>query len=457
MTFGSLVFVVAFLPLVVGAHLLVSGRRGATFLLGASLLFYALVSPNTLPALLFSLVLNWLVVRQMGQAGDSPWRRRWLVVGLVTNVAFLGVFKYTGFALENLRAITGHTISVPSFVLPLGISFFTIQQIMYLVDCYEKLSEPAPFVDHALFLSFFPLITAGPLVRGRAFFPQVGEDHAVSSDQLSQGLARFAMGLGRKAIVAGLAAEYADWAFTQDHLSILQAWSGAVAFTFQLYFDFSGYSEMAVGVALMLGIKLPENFDRPFSSTTVIEFWKRWHITLSNFITTYLFTPIAKSMKPLTFPKAMGATIVAMLIAGLWHGAAWTFIVFGLMHGLALVTNNVWRKRKQKVPVWLAQAMTTLFVISSFVVFRSRNMSQAVHYFAWMVGLDHGAKVVWPPIPTALLAVAALLTIPLTRMQPRLREFKPSMGWAVGCSLAIVVSCILLNTSGVKDFIYRGF
>jgi D-alanyl-lipoteichoic acid acyltransferase DltB (MBOAT superfamily) len=465
----SLSFVLLFLPLVVAGYWLSTlrgaGAQSKAFLLLASLAFYAISSFSTLPVLVGSFLLNHLVARHLRPG--RLFRKRWLIFGLTANVVLLGAFKYTPFLAEILAGITGWKIKVSAIALPLGISFFTIQQIMYLVDCYEEVVRPAPALDHAVLISFFPYVTAGPIVRSGKLLPQL-DSARPASDRLPSALVLFVIGLAKKVILAETFGQVADAGFTNvPVLGVAEGIATALAFTFQLYFDFSGYSDMAVAVGRMLGLALPENFDSPLIAKTVIDFWKRWHITLSNFITTYLYTPMAQAVMPLKFHKAMIITVVAMTIAGLWHGAAWTFVVFGALHGLAMVVNHLWKKTRRKLPGPLAWLLTFVFVVAAFVVFRSGSLHEARLVLGSMVGANglHGknpaAFAGFNRLEQAQMAIVAAVGVIAAFFGPNSNEiakgFHPSKRWSLGMAALIVLCLGFMNASATKGFIYRGF
>ncbi|MFZ2169418.1 MAG: MBOAT family O-acyltransferase, partial [Methylococcaceae bacterium] len=296
-------FFLLFLPAVVIMNwaLCTRGRSIARkwLLLIASLVFYAVSSVETLPILLGSLAMNWFIAGRIQGTAYGSLRQRWLMLGITLNVILLVVFKYSHFLADNINEFWGWHLSLPAFALPLGISFFTIQQIMYLVDCSEEMISPAPLLEHSTFISFFPYIAAGPIVRGGVILPQLDSSGYPSEKRLATGLMIFIIGLFKKVVLADQSfGRFADEGFSAAaQLGLAEGWLTGVSYTFQLYFDFSGYSDMAVGIGLMLGLSLPENFNSPFKALSIIDFWKRWHITLSNFITTYLYTPMARSMR----------------------------------------------------------------------------------------------------------------------------------------------------------------
>ncbi len=460
-------FVFVFCPLVVAVYAvlwrlgLTTGRR--VFLLVASIAFYALAGLPGLPVLAASVVLNYFVARRVTPASPSP--RRWLVFGIVANVTLLAAFKYTAFVVANLAAVSGSTWEPPRLVLPLGISFFSVAQIIYLMDCYEELTTPAPLLDHALFGSFFPTITAGPITRGSELIPQL-ESAAPTADGAAAGVVLFVFGLTKKVVVADTFGRLVDFQFSSaQRLGLVDGWATAFSYAMQLYYDFSGYSDMAIAVGLMLGLRLPVNFNAPFRALSVVDFWKRWHISLSTFITTYLYTPLARRFRPLTFPKAMAVTVVSMAIAGLWHGPAWTYIVFGVVHGAGMVASHVWRRRKLPMPRAAGWALTLVFVVAAFVVFRAADLAEARAMFAAMLGL-HGLRGPSPSLAfprfewfhaIPIMAIGALAALVGPTSSDLVARFKPSKRWVVGCSVAILVCVLFMNTSATKGFIYRGF
>ncbi|MDD5462113.1 MAG: hypothetical protein PHG00_10870 [Methylococcales bacterium] len=428
----------------------------------ASLVFYAVSSVETLPLLLGSLVMNWFIADRIQGSALGPLRQRWLMLGITLNVALLVIFKYSHFIADNIGGLLGWHPSLPAFVLPLGISFFTIQQIMYLVDCSEEMIAPAPLLEHATFISFFPYIAAGPITRGGIFLPQLNSIEHSSEKQLATGLMIFIIGLFKKVVLADQSfGRFADEGFSAAaQLGLAEGWLTGVSYTFQLYFDFSGYSDMAIGVGLMLGLNLPENFNSPFKALSIIDFWKRWHITLSNFITTYLYTPMARSVRPLTFGKAMLVTIVAMTIAGIWHGAAWTFLIFGLLHGLAIVINHYWRKTKMKLPGQLAWSLTFFFLIVAFVVFRADGWTQAYAVLSSMLGVNgieyHGVFE-QGGVRYLIFLVGAAVAFVAPNSNELARNFNPSWRWCVFSCASLLLSMLMASTGGTSGAIYRGF
>jgi D-alanyl-lipoteichoic acid acyltransferase DltB (MBOAT superfamily) len=471
MTFNSFSYVFVFLPVV--AIVCAALRRGLgaraaqLWILAASLAFYAWSDPWHLPLLLGSIAVNGLVARGLGE--KAPHRRPLFWAGIAMNIGLLCLFKYVNFALRGLAMLGLPALALPDWRFPLGISFFTLTQVMYLVDCYEGLIPASNLLDHATFVSFFPYVISGPLTRAKSMIRQLGgtpPDAQPGVDRLAGGLYLFSMGLFKKVIFADSFARVADIGYGSiGGWSSMEAWIFSLAYTFQIYFDFSGYSDMALGSARILGFEIPKNFNAPLRSRTVTEFWQRWHISLSGFITTYLYTPILRSFKVATPSRAVAATMAAMTIAGLWHGPSWTFIVFGALHGLALSVNQLWKRKKRKLPAPLAWAMTFVFVNLSFIFFRSPNLGTAWGIVTRLVPLHQalGTSVVSTVrtmgvttlVPPLLAGVAAAF---VGKTSDELaRDFRPSYATSLGTVARLLPSLLYMNSSIAKAFVYFAF
>jgi len=404
MLFNSFEFILGFLPLALAGYLtLVRVHRVAAafrFLLLASLLFYAWWNPPFLLLLLASIGLNFLVVKAMTARREGGHSTGPLLgLGIVLNLSTLGWFKYAGFAVANLDRFFGLDLTVPALVLPLGISFFTFQQIAYLVDLHHAKLGPVSFRNYALFVTFFPHLIAGPLVHHREMISQFSAAGAsrITLDLFAWGLTYFVIGLAKKVILADGAATYASPVFNAadagQPVSLLEAWCGSLAYSFQLYFDFSGYSDMAIGLAAMFGIFLPLNFFSPYRSGSIIEFWRRWHITLSRFLRDYLYIPLGGNRHgPARRQFNLFAT---MLLGGLWHGANWTFVLWGALHGAYLAINHAWRHAcevrcwtwpQTRVARLAFVGLTFLAVLMAWVLFRAHSVEGAFLLYKAMLG-----------------------------------------------------------------------
>ena len=399
MLFNSLEFILIFLPVTLVAYFTLLHWRltiaAKSWLLFASLFFYSWWNVKYLPLILGSILFNYTVgglLADYEELGRKIVPKRGIFVfGVTANVLLLCYFKYMDFFVGNLNILTGTGLPLMRIVLPLGISFFTITQIAFLVDAYEGLVEERNLLNYALFVTFFPHLLAGPILHHKEMMPQFEQlrNKVVNWKNIYLGLALFFIGLFKKVVIADQFATWATPGFdTTLSLHFFEAWLASLSYTFQLYFDFSGYSDMAVGVGWMFNIRLPINFNSPYKATGIIDFWKRWHITLTNFVTTYLYTPILRSFSRITFAGSMVAIFLSMLISGFWHGAGWNFIIWGGMHGGALVVNHVWRKKKLGMPRLLGWLLTFNFINLSFVFFRAKSWGNALRVLEGMAGLN---------------------------------------------------------------------
>lgn len=402
MLFHSLAFILGFLPVVLAGYA-VLGRTGRArpvfaWLTLASLFFYAWWNPPFVLLLVGSILLNW----QLGNRLLQHPSRSLLWAGILGNLALLGYFKYANFFLATLNGLAGTHWSAGTIFLPLGISFFTFQQIAWLVDAHRGEAERGGLLDYALFVSFFPQLIAGPIVHHREMMPQFRcrPHFRLDPDDLALGLAIFTVGLFKKTVIADGMAAYATPVFDAARAgadpSLFEAWGGALAYTFQLYFDFSGYSDMAIGLGLMFGIRLPVNFASPYKAVNIVDFWRRWHMTLSRFLRDYLYIPLGGGRRG---PARRTLNLMlTMLLGGLWHGAAWTFVAWGALHGFYLVTVRTWHALRRALGHDLsrstlpgrlcAQALTLLAVIVGWVLFRAESFEAAGRVLAGMAGLN---------------------------------------------------------------------
>jgi len=399
MLFNSYIFIFIFLPAVFfiyfGLILNKKNYLAKCWLVIASLFFYGWWNIYFLPILIVSILVNFSITRKIQSLkknkNDAKPRKIFFLTGLLFNIAFLGYFKYRDFFLETINQIFQSDFVLLHLAFPLGISFFTLQQIAFLVDAYEDLADEPNFIDYSVFVAFFPQLIAGPIVHHQEMMPQFSafQNQRVDYKNITQGVLIFFIGLFKKVVIADTFAGWATTGFDDAiTLTFIEAWATSLSFTFQLYFDFSAYSDMAVGIALLFNIKLPNNFNSPFQATSIINFWARWHITLTRFITTYLYTPIIKGFRSISFKNSMIATFLAMLIAGLWHGAAWTFVLFGAIHGGALVVNHVWKRLKLPCSKFMGWFLTFNLVNLSFIIFRANELKDAVKVIRGMLGFN---------------------------------------------------------------------
>ena len=401
MLFNSYPFIFVFLPVVVaGFYLLDRIDRVAAiaWLAAASVFFYGWWDWRYVPILLASALGNFGAATAIAKIGTDQDGARRLVAGLAiaANLVLLGYFKYANFFVGNLDLILSRPVAIGAIALPIGISFFTFTQIAYLADSYRD-RLPAPrLANWLLFVTYFPHLIAGPIIHHREMMPQFARSALPRrAENLSVGISIFIVGLFKKAVIADGIATYATPVFAAPRLGIdptfLAAWGGALAYTFQLYFDFSGYSDMAVGLSRMLGMRLPINFDSPYKAASIIEFWRRWHMTLSRFLRDYLYIPLGGNRRGSA--RRYVNLMITMLLGGLWHGAGWTFIIWGGLHGLYLVTNNFWRQwRGAPAPGaarrWAGRVATFAAVVVAWVFFRADTMASALVIVRGMLGLN---------------------------------------------------------------------
>ena len=409
MLFNSYPFLFGFLPIILlGFYLLRQRSREAAILwltLG-SLFFYGWWAPAYLPLILLSIAMNYgfgfLLVSQAA-GGRAKRAQAVLFAAIAVNLTLLGYFKYANFFVDNLNAVGLGPWNIATVVLPIGISFFTFTQIAYLVDVYAGKAREPRFLHYALFVTYFPHLVAGPILHHKEMMPQFArEQHSPLAENLAVGFSIFVIGLFKKVVIADGIALYADPLFTAAHSgahpAFLEAWCGALAYTFQLYFDFSGYSDMAVGLSRMLGIRLPINFDSPYKATNIAEFWRRWHMTLSRFLRDYLYIPLGGSRRG---PVRRYVNLMAtMLLGGLWHGAGWTFVIWGGLHGFYLVVNHAWHAVRGTVPGreaapragalgrWMGRFTTFGAVVVAWVFFRATALPDALRIVRGMVGAN---------------------------------------------------------------------
>jgi D-alanyl-lipoteichoic acid acyltransferase DltB (MBOAT superfamily) len=371
-----------------------------SWLVLSSLFFYAWWNPAYLGLIIFSMLFNYSFGKLLSHEGRPNFRKCLLWIGVGTNLSFLGYFKYANFFVEQLNLVGNSTYHLETILLPLAISFFTFQQIAFLVDSYRHETREFDFLQYSLFVTFFPQLIAGPIVHHKEMMPQFGNHniYKVNYEYLTMGLIIFTIGLFKKVILADGVAVYASPVFGEAEsevaLTFFAAWAGAFAYTLQLYFDFSGYSDMAIGVALMFGIILPINFNSPYKSQSIIEFWRRWHITLSRFLRDYLYITLGGSRKGSV--RRYVNLFITMLLGGIWHGAGWTFIIWGMLHGLYLIINHAWRKLRfevlkvsskvGRVELFFAKSLTLIAVIIGWVYFRADTVNGANNMIYAMAG-----------------------------------------------------------------------
>ena len=392
MVFSTALFLFKFLPLVLAGYFLLPGlQRRNHWLLGMSLLFYAWGEPAYLALLLASTLINYGLGRWLESAGTPARRKTVVTLAVAVNIGFLGFFKYVALVVTTLNALLQlpglPVLPVPTIALPIGISFFTFHALSYIIDVYRgKWRAARDPRDVALYIFFFPQLIAGPILRWHAIAPQL-EQRSVNREQFADGIRRFVGGLAKKMIIANAVALPADqiFALPPGQLSPAVAWLGAACYTLQIYFDFSGYSDMAIGLGKMFGFAFMENFDFPYVAQSVRDFWRCWHISLSSWFRDYVYIPLGGNR--VSAVRNHLNLLVVFFLCGLWHGANWTFVAWGLYHGLFLVLERTrWGGVVNQAPRPLRHAYTLLVVLFGWVLFRADSFTAATHYLAAMFG-----------------------------------------------------------------------
>lgn len=405
MLFNSYEFIFLYLPVVVVVYFYLGRKHSpiwaSMWMVLVSLFFYGYWDWRYVPLLLSSMGFNYFVGQKIEHATS---RRFWLYLGVLTDLVLLGYFKYTAFFLKTVNDITGKMVfDVPNIVLPLGISFFTFTQIAYLIDAYRGETKSCGFLSYAEFVTIFPHLIAGPILNYKKMIPQFlhWDNYEINWDNIARGLALFLMGLFKKACIADGLAGWVNELFDKIHgLTCYEAWLGAIGYTFQLYFDFSAYSEMAVGLALIFNFRLPTNFDSPYQATNIIDFWRRWHMSLGAWVKEYLYIPMGGGRDG-TVSKIRNL-LVSMLLIGFWHGAGWTFIVWGALHGLYLVINHLWRQVGLSLPKAISWPLTFVAVTVAWVFFRADSLADAFSMISVMVS---GRAISWNTAMSSSLGV----------------------------------------------------
>jgi alginate O-acetyltransferase complex protein AlgI len=415
MLFSSPRFLV-FLAVVLAVLGLLSSRTlKLRFLAAASCFFYAAWDWRFLSLLFAVSAIDYYCAWRIHDAHIVGRRRAWLALSLCSNLGLLGYFKYANFFLDNFNGLFGawgSHIPAAHVLLPAGISFYTFKTMSYTIDVYRRELEPChSWINYATFVTFFPELIAGPIVRGSVFLPQMTRDIGPARERMVSGLTLFGQGLIKKLLFADRLATIADPIFGNPALyAPATIWCGVLAYALQIYCDFSGYSDMAIGTARMIGYDLPENFRMPYTSSSITEFWRRWHITLSTWLRDYLYIPLGGNRRG--HLRMHVNLMLTMLLGGLWHGASWNFVLWGGLHGFALAVHKLfvkWRGQRFQVPVWLGWMLTFLFVLLTWVPFRARSFAASLLMLRKMLFLGDLSGGLWSPTWLRWLAAAAVL------------------------------------------------
>ncbi len=483
MLFNSYLFILLFLPAVTAGFFALARLKNKEFALGylvlVSLFFYAWYHYIYLILIIASILFNYVAGRFLARPDKS---KTLLIIAVTANLALLGYFKYANFFVETANLVFSGSVFFKKVFLPLAISFFTLQQIAYLVDTYRNETEKISLLRYSLFVSFFPQLIAGPIVTFRELVPQFKKENTFvfKRDNLILGITIFTIALFKKVGIADFLGQYVDQLYAISAagkpLTALAAWLSVLLYSLQIYFDFSAYSEMAIGLAIMLNIRLPENFRASFRASTMKNFWQRWHMTLSRFLLKYLYIPLGGNRRGKS--RTLLNVMIVLMISGLWHGAALTFIVWGLLHALFLILEKLagsYGRHPARPILWLKQAMVFLAFGLTLILFRADNFSHAWLHFSSLFTAG-GESITMPPwaLFFFLAALAALLFLPSMRQlfgseypaldiyngekaQPSLQllQFKPGFTWGLIVYLLMAISILFLGN--VQKFIYYQF
>ncbi len=483
MVFGSFSFIFIFLPITVAGFFILGSRNNrlaAVWLVLASLFFYSWWDYRYLPILLTSITFNYLMCRHIIYAHESQ-RKRWLTISVIINLISLCYFKYVNFFILSINDVAGDNLPLLNIILPIGISFFTFTQISLLVDAYNNKVKEMSFTNYVLFASYFPYIVAGPILHHKEMMPQFADaaNYRISANNFAVGLALFVFGLAKKLLIADNLVFVVDPVFANHNPQFIQAWVGLLAYTFQLYFDFSGYSDMAIGVSRLMGFQLPLNFNSPYKAASISDFWLRWHMSLSRFLRNYLYIPLGGNRHGLR--KRYRNLMLTMLLGGLWHGANWTFVIWGGLHGFYLCVQHGWqflmsKRTKSATPVFgFAYRVLTFFaVIIAWCFFRAPNVASALDVLAGMAGMN-GVSFVTEinPFGYVMLVISACIAFYMPNTNEiflyidscydkscpsfsiyRLK-WSPSLRW--GLVTGLIFALCILSMERTQDFIYAQF
>ncbi|WP_419875836.1 MBOAT family O-acyltransferase [Candidatus Pristimantibacillus sp. PTI5] len=490
MLFNSPQFIFIFLPLVFGGYFFLGSitnpYAARAWLASCSLFFYGWWNPRYLPLILISMVINFLI----GKYLISHKTKLVLTAGIMLNLAFLGYYKYFDFFLDNFNSLFSTEMPLMQLALPLAISFFTFQQITYIVDCYKGKVDNYHIVNYTLFITFFPHLIAGPIVHHRAMMPQFQntQNQKINFENIALGIFAFSIGLFKKVILAdNFSTTVLDGMQYIETITFFDAWILILSYTFQLYFDFSGYSDMAIGLALLFNIKLPINFNSPYKSVNFQEMASRWHITLTRFLYEYVYFPMNRYLSKKVFPflsltfstdaKTNINLIFLFILSGIWHGAGWNFIIWGLLVGLGIIIYRMWTKTGIKLPLFAAWALTFGYLNFTLVFFKISQLDQAIMLIKAMLGFqgfilpEQLARILHPlsmigvefastPLKdkyaaAGLIILGFIIVLVFKNTSEKMQSFRPTFMYAVFIIIILIYS--LLNLTKVSEFLYFKF
>ena len=482
MLFNSYEFIFLFLPITLIVYFWLNrynkNKLAKAGLVIASLYFYSYFHKSYLILITVSILVNYFIGQKLSSNKYNVIQRKiLLIVGVVFNLGGLGYFKYYDFFVSNINSLLGTNFTLLHILLPLGISFFTFQQLSFIVDSYKRYDLTYDFLDYCLFVTFFPQLIAGPIVLPTEMLPQfeAEENKKINWENMNKGLYIFSIGLAKKVIIADTIANFANAGFDMmDKLNFVEAWLTSISYTLQLYFDFSGYCDMAIGIGLMFNIILPANFNSPYKSTNIQEFWKRWHMTLGRFMTNYLYIPLGGNRKGEI--KTLRNLFIVFLASGIWHGAGWNFIIWGMLHGICIVIHRVWKNGGKKLNKLVGWFITINLVNIFWVFFRAQTVAGAMKVIEGMFDVNNlyyiltHLKIIGDitrnyrelvnnnlgnKINILILIVALFITLFIKNSNEKIKIFKETKLISLNIIIYFIISIFLLNN--ISDFLYFNF
>lgn len=472
MVFSSIVFIAYFLPILLLVYFLADKKYKNYILLAGSIIFYSWGAPKFIFVLLFTTFLDFHLVKWMSNAANNKTRRLLLIISVGINIGLLFYFKYCNFFIDNANQILAGLglgkVPLLKVIMPIGISFYTFETITYVVDVYRKVHSPLKkFRDYLLYIILFPKLIAGPIIRYHDLADQIN-DRADKIDDKLHGFYRFVIGLSKKVIIANFMGEQADFVFGYDYASLgaTEAWIGALLYTMQIYFDFSGYSDMAIGLGRMLGFKFPENFHSPYTATSITDFWRRWHITLGSWMRNYLYIPLGGNKTKRPWMVYINLLIV-FIASGFWHGASWTFLFWGIYHGSFIVLERLFlQKIYNKIGKYASMVITFIIVVIGWVPFKLDSMVQTKEYYRAMIRFSKPYEFRWDYEFYFYLCMALFFAFfAATKWGEKIQDYvyKKEFGngehvMATMVSLGLMILCIsFIAINGFNPFIYFRF
>jgi len=472
MVFSSIVFLAYFLPILLLVYFLADKKYKNYILLVGSIIFYSWGAPKFIFVLLFTTFIDFYLVKWMSKASSNQLRKAILLISVGMNIGLLFYFKYCNFFIDNINAVFTQIgvgkIPLLNVIMPIGISFYTFETITYVVDVYRKVHSPLKkFKDYLMYIILFPKLIAGPIIRYHDLADQINDRPDKIDDKL-HGFYRFVIGLSKKVIIANFMGEQADFVFGYDtaQLGATEAWIGALLYTMQIYFDFSGYSDMAIGLGRMLGFKFPENFHNPYTATSITDFWRRWHMTLGSWMRNYLYIPLGGNKTKRPWMVYINLLIV-FIASGFWHGASWAFLFWGIYHGTFIVLEKLFlQKVYNKIGKYASMLITFFIVVVGWVPFKLENLTQTKQYFMAMVRFSKPYEFRWDHEFYTYLIVALFFSFfAAFKWGQKIQDFIYKKDFNSGqhaiatvVSLALMILCIsFIAINGFNPFIYFRF